>query len=157
RKYLSQFGLVEELAFIHALAHGIMYTRSCKVKMASVDSVAANLEKPRHFIEKRLVTIEPYQGEAEHQWLYVRGKFKVKLKGLEVNLNECELYEILEKTFAGCGRYSEIHLMKNRRSLTGVAVIDFIKKGDIRQALKIAREELKCEAFRIRSRTRPGC
>nr|GEY86186.1 hypothetical protein [Tanacetum cinerariifolium] len=36
RKYLSQFGLVEELAFIHALAHGIMYTRSCKVKMASV-------------------------------------------------------------------------------------------------------------------------
>nr|GEU71920.1 nucleotide-binding alpha-beta plait domain-containing protein [Tanacetum cinerariifolium] len=36
-------------------------------------------------------------------------------------------------------------------SLTGVAVIDFIKKSDIRQALKIAREDLQCVAFRSKN------
>ncbi|GKA71286.1 nucleotide-binding alpha-beta plait domain-containing protein, partial [Tanacetum coccineum] len=91
----------------------------------------------RHVINEHEVTVEQYRGEAEHQWLFLRGKFKVMLKGLNVCLQPVHLYQQLEKVFARCGRYSDINLISDHNGkLTGVAVIDFITKGDARQAMK---------------------
>ncbi|PWA37525.1 nucleotide-binding alpha-beta plait domain-containing protein [Artemisia annua] len=178
--YFTKFGVVEKVGFI--LSRDGTYTRCCMVRMVSVDSVATILEKARHFIDMRGVSVEQYRGRDEHQWIYLKGKFKVTIKGLEVNLCASDLYKKLENAFVGCGRYSEIHLMEDHNgSLTGfvyiycflyiflfscldclvvtmlvfgccrVAVIDFIKKSDIRQALKIAREDLHCVAFRSKT------
>nr|GEV73668.1 hypothetical protein [Tanacetum cinerariifolium] len=147
--------LASDLALHTDIIQVTRYTHSCKVTMSSVDSVAAILEKARHVINRREVIVEQYRGLAEHQWLFLKGKFKVTLKGLRVDLEPVDLYKMLEQVFAGCGRYSDIELRTRSRKLTGVAVIDFIKKGDARQAMKIAREVLNCQAFRIRSKTRP--
>nr|GEW17667.1 hypothetical protein [Tanacetum cinerariifolium] len=146
-KHFADFGQVENVAFIHA-ANDLTYTRACKVKLQSVDSVTKILETPHHVIDGREVTVEKYLGESEHQWLFYKGKFKLILKGLDVNQTDQSLYTYLETAFAKCGRYSEIRLRKKPNgSLKGVAENYFIKKKDIPKALKLAREELELVAF----------
>ncbi|KAJ0797592.1 putative RNA recognition motif domain, nucleotide-binding alpha-beta plait domain superfamily [Helianthus annuus] len=140
-KYFGQFGTVKEVAFIHA--DDLTYTRSCEVVMQSTDSVTNILAMPHHVIDEREVTVEPYLGREAHEWLFLEGDYKLILKGLDVSQHESVLYKKLEKAFANCGRYSEIHLMKTPKGgLSGVAQIDFINKEDIPKALKIAHEEL---------------
>ncbi|KAJ0582268.1 putative nucleotide-binding alpha-beta plait domain superfamily, RNA-binding domain superfamily [Helianthus annuus] len=117
-KYFGQFGTVKEVAFIHA--DDLTYTRSCEVAMQSTDSVTNILATPRHVIDEREVTVEPYLGREAHEWLFLEGEYKLILKELDVSQHESVLYKKLEKAFANCGRYSEIHLMKTpKRGLSG--------------------------------------
>nr|GEY29160.1 hypothetical protein [Tanacetum cinerariifolium] len=74
---------VENVAYINDMRNG-RYTHSCKI-----------LEKACHFINGREVTVEQYRGLAGQQWLFLEGKFKVKLEGIPVDLHASKLYKIL--------------------------------------------------------------
>nr|GEU45813.1 hypothetical protein [Tanacetum cinerariifolium] len=50
--------------------------------MVLVESVAAILEKACHFIDMRGMSVEQYQRKNEHQWIYLKGKFKVTIKAI---------------------------------------------------------------------------
>ncbi|MFS7932804.1 putative nucleotide-binding alpha-beta plait domain superfamily, RNA-binding domain superfamily [Helianthus anomalus] len=147
-KYFGQFGTVKDVAFIHH-DDNLTYTRSCEVAMQSTESVTKILEMPQHVIDEREVTVEPYLGREAHGWLFLKGKYKITLSGFDVSQHESVVYKKLEKAFTNCSRYSEIWLLrKPNKSLSGVAEIDFINEEDIPKALKIAREELNCNARR---------
>nr|GEY38566.1 hypothetical protein [Tanacetum cinerariifolium] len=75
------------------------------------------MEKACHFINGREVTVEQYRGLAGHQWLFLEGKFKVKLEGSQSTYTcPSSIRYWLEQVFVGCGRVDVVDFIKKERN-----------------------------------------